>query len=87
MTSEERAALQDIRGLAGAGRVDIRNHALERMDERGLDWADVVHALMNAVSCEARPPDRWRVEGVDLDGDSVTVVVVIELAVVVVTVF
>ncbi len=79
--------MRDIRGMAGAGRVDIRSHALERMDERGLDWADVVRALMTAMSCEALPLDRWKVEGVDLDGDSVTVVVVIELGVVVVTVF
>jgi len=87
MTPDEQAVLKDIQGLAGAGRVAIRNHALERMDERGLDWEDVVRALMTAVSCEAQPLDRWKVEGVDLDGDAVTVVVVIELGVVVVTVF
>lgn len=87
MTPEEQAALKDIRGLAGAGLVDIRNHALERMDERGMDWADVVRALMTAVSCEAQPLDRWKVEGVDLDGDLLTAVIVIELGVVVVTVF
>jgi hypothetical protein len=43
--------------------------------------------LTRADSCEAQPPDRWKVVGPDLDGDPLTAVVEIELDVVVVTVF
>ncbi len=87
MTPEEQAALQDVRGLAGAGRVDTWDHGLDRMDERGLSEEDLFHALRMAVNCEAQPPDRWKIEGPDLDGDPLTAVVEIEQDVVVVTVF
>jgi hypothetical protein len=87
MTPEEEAALQDVRGLAGAGQVDFWDHAFDSMDDHGLSEEDLCNALMMAVSCEAQPPDRWKVEGPDLEGDPWTVVVEIEQDVVVVTVF
>ena len=87
MTPEELSALQDIGGLAQAGRVDCYDHALDRLDERGVSDEDLYNALTKAVSCEAQPRDRWKVVGPDLDGDSLTAVVEIELDVVVVTVF
>jgi hypothetical protein len=36
MTPAEIAALQDIRGLAEAGRIDCYDHALDRLGERGV---------------------------------------------------
>jgi len=87
MTPEEMAALQDIRGFAEAGRVDYYDHALDRLEERGVDEEDLFNALMKAESCKAQPPDRWKVVGPDLDGVPLTAVVEIELDVVVVTVF
>ena len=80
-------ALRDVKGLAKAGRVEVSKHARQRMGERGLDDEDVFAALMGASACEAEPLDRWKVFGHDLDGEELKVVVVIELGVVVVTVF
>lgn len=80
-------ARRDIRGFAMAGRVFIVPHAWERMIERGVTRADVHHALENAAACTSEPDDRWRVASADLDGDDLTLVVVIEDGDVVVTVF
>lgn len=88
MTSEEAQALADIQGLASAGRIMISRHADQRMHERGATFDDVREALVTATSCQAQPATRWRVEGgCDCDGDELTLVVTIELAVVVVTLF
>jgi len=87
MTPEGQAALQDVKGYAAAGRVYVPGHARERMAQRGVDDEDVFHALTMATSCAAQPSDRWLVEGPDIDGDPLTVVVVLEAGVVVVTVF
>jgi len=80
-------ALEEIRGLARANRVVFTRHALEEMGEARATENDVLHALREATACRASERDRWRVEGKDLDGDDLTVVVVIEDGVVVVTVF
>jgi len=80
-------ALQDIRGYALAGRIEISPHARGSMRKRGAVFADVRHALATATACRAEPRDRWRVDSVDCEGDSLTVVVVLEGGVVVVTVF
>jgi hypothetical protein len=57
------------------------------MGERGALKEDVEHALREATGCEAEPEDRWKVQGADRDGDELTVVVVLEAGVLVVTVF
>lgn len=57
------------------------------MRKRGAVFADVRHALATATSCRVEPPDRWRVDGRDCEGDVLTVIVVLEDGVVVVTVF
>ena len=80
-------ALQDIRGFAAAGRIRIEPHARQRMKERGARFSDVEHALVNAARCALQENGRWRVDGRDLDGDDITLVVVIEAGVVVVTLF
>ena len=80
-------ALADVRGYAAAGRFRLTRHARQRCEERGATFGDVGHALANARTCSAGEPDRWRVEGPDREGDSLTLVVAIEAGVVVVTVF
>lgn len=57
------------------------------MMERNVRHGDLRNALVEAQSCVARRDDSWRVSGPDLDGDDLTVVLVIEDGLVVVTVF
>jgi hypothetical protein len=85
MTSAQ--ALRDIRGYAAAGRVTIRVHARRRMKERNATEADVIHALVNARSCVAEPEERWCVSSADLEGEALTLIVVIEDGDVVVTLY
>lgn len=87
MTPEEESALVDVKGYATSGRVLIPGHARRRLAERGADEEDLLHALKEATGCAFQAPDRWRVSGPDLDGDSLTAVVVLEAGVVVVTLF
>lgn len=87
MTADE--ALQEIRRLATQNRLRYTRHARERMAERGAQVADVRHALRGGRSCAASADgsDRWVVEGPDLDGDGLRVVVVIEDDCVVITLY
>jgi hypothetical protein len=78
-------ALEDVRGYARAGRVDFSGHALMRMTQRGVHRGDVMYALANAVSCKGQSEEK--VSGVDLDGDSLDVVILFEDGILVVTVF
>ncbi|MBI5543087.1 MAG: DUF4258 domain-containing protein [Deltaproteobacteria bacterium] len=88
MTPEAAAALEDIRGLSKAGRVDILPHAWKQMLERGVEVRDVLLVLRTATECaEDKEPGKWLVSGHDLDGDRLRMVVAIEGDVVVVTVF
>jgi hypothetical protein len=80
-------ALADIRGYASAGRVILTRHARLRMVQRGASEDDVRHALTTATACIAAADGRWKVGGVDLEGDALTAVVAIDDGVVVVTVF
>lgn len=81
-------ALRRIRGYARAGRVEFSRHAYERMGERGATAADVIHACSNATRCKASDqPERWKATGPDLDGDDLTVVVVLDAGVLVITIF
>ncbi len=57
------------------------------MRQRGVQPRDVRHALSTAQACRRQDNDRWRVDSIDLSGDELTVVVVIEEGVLVVTVF
>jgi hypothetical protein len=80
-------ALADIRGYAAANRILIVRHAWQRMAERGAQYEDVRHALAGARKCRAADQGRWKVFGVDRDGDELVCVVTIEGGVIVVTVF
>jgi hypothetical protein len=81
------AALEAIRRLAGRRQVRFTLHALDRMDERGVRRVDVTHALTSAKACRAQGDGKWKVTGGDLDGDELTVIVVIEADAIVVTVY
>lgn len=88
MTGEEKEALLDIKGFARANRVFVGNrHAKQRMHQRRVQIGDIISALCGATECEQCPDGRWKVSGPDLDGDDLTLVVVVEDGVVVVTVY
>ncbi|MFZ5439516.1 MAG: DUF4258 domain-containing protein [Myxococcota bacterium] len=85
MTAAE--ALEKVRGLAAPGRYVVSQHARQRMRQRGVREGDLRHALENAHACSPQADDKWKVDGPDLDGDELTVVVVIDDGLVVVTLF
>ncbi len=80
-------ARKRIRELARAGAWDLTPYAVGRMIERMVDHADVYKVLVTAPGCYAVPPNRWRLEGPDGRGDSLTVIVEIRASVLVVTLF
>ncbi len=86
MTPDE--ALRDIRGYAAANRLRYTAHALARMQERTASRSDVKNALVTATACAAQGETKWCVSGGhDLDGEALTVVVVLEDGVLVVTLY
>lgn len=84
MTADE--ALAVIRRAAIARRLVYTRHSEQEMAEANATREDVRNALVHALSCKASHQARWKLEGPDLDGDDLAVVVVIEDDVVVVTV-
>lgn len=87
MTKREQEALEEIRGLASANRYALSPHAFERMLLRNVRPMDVRHALVKARDCREQTEGRWKVLGPDLDKDDLTMVVVVEDGVVVITLF
>lgn len=83
------SALNEIRRYAVQGRIRISRHADKRMDERGVTFDDVRHALCGASMCQPSPdgPGRWEVPGLDEEGERLLVVVVIESGLIVVSLF
>jgi hypothetical protein len=78
--------LRDVRGYSEAGRIVLTKHARRRMLERGAMYADVRYALLTAVGCsDGDEPNKWIIESADRDGDAMTLVVVLEAGVIVVT--
>jgi hypothetical protein len=76
---DAKAALVLIRDHARAWRIIFVGHAEKRMRQRGATRDDVRAALMGGKRAVAQPEERWRVDGGrDLEGDDLTVVVVIE---------
>lgn len=80
-------ALKDIKGYAGAGRVAYTRHGYDRLEERNVTEDDVLCALKKAADCTEQEDETWRVNGPDMEGDELTVIVVIESGLLVVTVF
>lgn len=72
-------ALIAIPAAVRAGRHRESQHAVRRMRERGVTIAGLRRAIGGVTTCAALADDRWRLEGgADQDGDSLTVVCVID---------
>lgn len=61
-----------------ASRYWFEAHALERMAERGARRSDVLEAIRSARTAKRQDKGRWRVDGVDLDGDDLSVIVALD---------
>ena len=82
------SALVTIRTHAVAGRIAYTTHARQRLAQRNVTRADVRHALSGAKACRAGDAaDKWIACGPDLDGDDLDVVLVIEVGLIIVTVY
>ncbi len=82
-------ALEAAREAGRTGRIFYWDHALDQMRARNVRRNDVRHALTNAREATDRdqPAGRWRIEGPDVDDDSLIVVVVFGGLLEVVTLF
>ncbi len=82
--------LKTIQQMASMDRIRLSYHArVERMPERGAQYADIKSGLISATSAVWQPEHQsWKCDGgEDTDGDKITVCVVIEDNLVVVTLF
>jgi hypothetical protein len=79
--------LELIRGYALANRIIITRHAEVRMVERGMTVEDIHHGLCTASACSQQPEGRWRVRSLDREGIDLTLIVVLDDGVVIVTLF
>lgn len=84
-------ALRDIKGYAGANRIQYSSHARDQMRARGAQREDVHRALATATSCtlsddSTAEVERWIASGKDLDGEVLRPVVIIRDGLIVVTV-
>ena len=87
MTSAEESALADIRGYAAANRIQLTLHARQRMEQRRTRFQELRSILMKAPACSSLPSERWRVHGMDVDGDTLEVIVVIQDGLIIITLF
>ncbi len=88
MTGTE--ALAEAKRLAAGNQVMFRQHARDRMNERGATVRDVINAIITATiaTYQAPPRDNWKLTGgTDRDGDSMTVIVDFMADLIVVTIF
>src|SRR5262245_7327517 len=84
MTADE--ALKQAQRLFLAGHYIISDHARRQMLARDVSPRDLRNAIVNANTCRPGHSGRWLIEGVDRDGDSLTVVVEIRANLMIVTV-
>jgi len=70
-----------------SGRFDLSRHALERMQERGVRRADLMHAAWNYTYCDEIETNKFEVGGPDESGDELVIIAVYDSGVLVVTVF
>lgn len=80
-------ALKRIRDLARNGDYVITAYCAARMWQRSISRVDVVAVLTRSRRCFAQENGRWKLEGVDMSGDPLVVIVEIQDGVVVVTVY
>lgn len=85
MTPEE--ALELIQEYAMFGRVSFGDHALEQMEDRNITDEDIYNVLDTATSCFAEPKERWKVKGLDTWGVELIVIMTINGAACVITIF
>ncbi len=81
-----RDALTTIRGLASANRYTLTGHAYDEMIAAGAQLGDVHHALVSARRTK-RDGAGWLATGPDRDGDDLTMKVVLEDDMLVITVW
>lgn len=72
-------AAQALELIKAATQIRYTDHALERMDERGVERRDVWHCLRTANVCEEGTSGEWRVKGSDREGVALVVAVEIEV--------
>lgn len=83
-------ALDQVRRAGTTGRFFVSLHARDHEHRviRNIQRADVQETLRSAKSAKQQKNKRWKIEGgTDIDGDDVTLIVVFDAGVVVVTVF
>ena len=89
-------AQRNIRLILEEGTVEISGHCRRRMRERGVDDLDLVHVLENGQIIREAEWDlnhnqwKYRVEGMDIEGEALTAITVIfeaDLSILTVTVF
>lgn len=84
----ERQMLELVRSLTRANRWEVdQYHGQSRMQQRGVSFADVEHALLNATQCRVQDNGRWKLVSCDLDGDDLTLIAVVDDEVLVITLF
>ena len=79
--------MEDIRGYAAARRVRVLSHGRDRMSQRGVTYGDLVHALMNTMDCEEGENGRWKVCSRDISGEPLTVILLFQDGLLIVTVY
>ncbi len=85
MTGEE--ALEEIQEHARWERVSVTTHARKRMRERSVRKDDIYEAIATAKSCDEQEDGTWRLEGLDMDEDELTLVIELEGEDLIITVF
>jgi hypothetical protein len=81
------AAKRRIRALARSGRIGVEDHAWDAMEERGVPFLDLRHALEYAESCRLQSNGRWHVVGRDPDADVLRMIVELHDDLLVITVY
>ena len=83
MTTTARKALNAIRRCVAAGRYKLLEHFIQRMDERGLFWPDVLAIIDGPADVCAGGREKWGrpkwiVAGRSAAGDSLELVCVLD---------
>ncbi len=79
--------LEEIRENARWGRLIITWHARQRMFERSVFDEDLEEAIETAIKCLEQEDGTWRVEGFDMEGDELTLIIALEGDNVIITLF
>lgn len=84
---EKEKVVEDVRGFAAARRVRVLSHGRERMNQRGVTYADLLHSLMNTTDCQEGENGRWKACSNDISGEALTVIFLFQDGLLVVTVY